>query len=721
MPRQREFQTNFSSGQLSARLAAQKDAGIYRNGAREVLNGQLMKQGGVARRAGTCRRVTLFGEARIEGMIYSRSEAYIAAFSDGRLDIYTPDGVVEQSFTDMPWSGEVKWFLTFDRLGNLTWITDQSFRTRVLTRTGPGTFTMTTLAFDERDGESFEPRHKFLRDDATLTPSGTSGSVTLTCSEALFVAGYVGAKFTIRNATATITAVTNSTTATATLNRELSKSCDPFPFSVVQGSKRVTVVLADHELKSGNSFTISEASETGGLTMNGTWTVSRVLDRDRFTFTHSSNATSSEDGGGPAVTIAAAVATRDWKEPAFSVVRGWPQSVVFHDARAWLAGSPSIGDAMFASRTQALFDFDPGTGQADEAIVAIGQTQTNSILHMHSSDDLLVFGDAAEAYLPSSDEPLSQANVRGRKQTEIGATYSRPQPYDGAILFADVMGSDIHEFVYIEENAAYVTTPISGLCPEIITGPVNSCGFKGGVDYKTPAAIWAMQDGTAAVFVSRRSEGSAGWAPWTTNGGFVSFTALNERLYVCARRVVDGEDEYWLEEFDFGLDGTKCRGDAGSYLTSETPITTWGGIPIGPNRIVDVVDTDTGNYIGRYITSANGLLVLEMPLRNILVSLPFTFRLETLPPAIQSQEGEMMGEVMRIGKVITRFYKTTFAKVDGEIVTARRADDILGPLVPISEPVETTQVGWRPEPTVVIESDLPEPCVVLGINWEVVY
>ena len=72
------------------------------------------------------------------------------------------------------------------------------------------------------------------------------------------------------------------------------------PFSTVSGSPTVTVKITETGLRLGQSITFSNAAPIGGLTINGFYTVSRVVTRDTFEITATSNATSTvaNSGGG---------------------------------------------------------------------------------------------------------------------------------------------------------------------------------------------------------------------------------------------------------------------------------------------------------------------------------------------------------------------------------------------------------------------------------------
>ena len=77
------------------------------------------------------------------------------------------------------------------------------------------------------------------------------------------------------------------------------------PFATVNGSDIVTVTAQDHGLREDDSVTFALASAVGGLTLNGTFSVTRILSLDKFTITASSNASSTATGGGKVEVTAA--------------------------------------------------------------------------------------------------------------------------------------------------------------------------------------------------------------------------------------------------------------------------------------------------------------------------------------------------------------------------------------------------------------------------------
>jgi hypothetical protein len=71
------------------------------------------------------------------------------------------------------------------------------------------------------------------------------------------------------------------------------------PFTTTNGSAVVTVADTAHGIAAaGTGVTFSGASAVGGITIDGDYTVTEVLDANSFTITHSEEATSDATGGG---------------------------------------------------------------------------------------------------------------------------------------------------------------------------------------------------------------------------------------------------------------------------------------------------------------------------------------------------------------------------------------------------------------------------------------
>jgi hypothetical protein len=119
----------------------------------------------------------------------------------------------------------------------------------------------------------------------------------------------------------------------------------------------------------------------------------------------------------------------NWEEELISAPRGYPQAVTFHDNRLYFAGVKDAPAAVIASQVGGYFNFDVGTGLADEAInVFVSGDRVNEIRHLVSSRNLQVLTDGGEYFVPTSTDTsaVTPANITFLRQTPYGCSRAKP-------------------------------------------------------------------------------------------------------------------------------------------------------------------------------------------------------------------------------------------------------------------------------------------------------
>ena len=257
-------------------------------------------------------------------------------------------------------------------------------------------------------------------------------------------------------------------------------------------------------------------------------------------------------------TLASTSAEADFAEQLISSVRGFPQAVSFHDNRLWFAGVRDKPSAVIGSHIGGYFNFDLGTGLADEGInVAIAGDKVNEVRHLVSSRNLQIFTDSGEFFVPVSSQSaaITPSNITFLRQTPYGCNRSSPIPFDGASLFSQKNGKAIREYVFSDVEQAYRSTSVSVLASHLIDVPKQLSMITGNEIKPEQFAFFlnsgTTHDGKIAVFHSIRDEKIAGWTMWETQDGdkFHSITALNDKLFVVVKRVMPSGTKYLLEKF----------------------------------------------------------------------------------------------------------------------------------------------------------------------------
>jgi hypothetical protein len=294
----------------------------------------------------------------------------------------------------------------------------------------------------------------------------------------------------------------------------------------------------------------------------------------------------------------------NWEEELISAPRGYPQAVTFHDNRLYFAGVKDAPAAVIASQVGGYFNFDVGTGLADEAInVFVSGDRVNEIRHLVSSRNLQVLTDGGEYFVPTSTDTsaVTPANITFLRQTPYGCSRAKPIIFDGATLYAQKNGKSIREYLFSDVENAYASTSISILASHLVNGPVDMAMITGTTTRPEQFAFFTNNDGTLALFHSVRAEKIAGWTLWSTKSGdeFTSITAINENLFCVVKRDLEGGTVYTLEKFaeqdDLTLD---CSGTT-TVNQQGTPLVN-GGSQTGTSLNVD--GYTTAPNIGDIIT-----------------------------------------------------------------------------------------------------------------------
>ena len=738
--------TSFDFGEVSPSLTSRTDVSVYTHAAARVRNFFIKSEGGVEKRSGTRNWYTFNNtysssatglQVRIEPFIFSDDERYIVAFSAGEIDIFilNPSNNYEpthiQNITQdvdavaLPWSQSEIIELSFAQQADVMFLCHKLYPIQKLVRTGLTSFQVEQFEFEQStDGNLiYQPYFNFQGNGVTISASATSGTgVTLTTSANYFTADHVGIILRIGGTECTITGYTSATEVTADVAGTIRQQLDIDALETVSGSSSVLVTHALHGLAPNASIVIDRASGIGGLTaanINGTRTVTAVIDENVYEITAGANATTSTVGGG-SPRIATGAPTTQWEEQSYSSLRGYPSTVTFHEGRLWFAGSLAQPSNLWASKSNNYFNFDLGDGEDDDAIdLSANVGSFDQIRHLVSNRDLQVFTSDSEFYVPSfANSPVTPATAQVKRQTPFGANYVKPVPFDGATLYVQKTESAIREYIFSDSEGAYVSTNISTLSPHLIRNPIQQALIKGALNKPESYAFYVNSDGTIAVFYSLRADKKAGWALWDTEGKFHSLCSVGERLFtVAVRDNGAGTDTFYLEEFDNSMPMDHCN-----LYSGAAGVLTGLNTDFADGAIVKAVNgTD---YLGTYTVATDEVDVsaIDAGVTSAYVGYAFTPELKTLPIDGQIANGPLTGTPRRITSVILDLYSTLSVSVDGTDMIIRNVnDDFALGRSPFSGKKEFFVLGFSRDPQVTISQSVPLGLQLNGMVLEVAF
>ncbi|MCH9050626.1 MAG: hypothetical protein IIA72_06040 [Proteobacteria bacterium] len=188
MARVSPIQTNFTAGELSPRLEGRVDISKYFNGARVLENMTIHPHGGASRRSGTRYVADVKDMTRKPRLIpfeFSTVQAYIVEAGHLYMRFFRNEGQIEDSPgvpTEIatPYAEADLFELEFAQSADVMYIVHPNYAPRKLERTSHTAWTLTVVDF--ADG----PYREINTTGTTLTPSATSGAITITASASLF-------------------------------------------------------------------------------------------------------------------------------------------------------------------------------------------------------------------------------------------------------------------------------------------------------------------------------------------------------------------------------------------------------------------------------------------------------------------------------------------------------------------------------------------------------
>lgn len=524
--------TNFTAGLLSSNLFGRGDLRIFENGARSLQNVLIHPTGGVSRRKGLRFIDEIPSEARLIAFEFNTEQTYLLCLMNLTMKIYKNGTAI--ATLETPWTLQQLKKINWTQSADTLLIVHPDVAPKQISRNANEEWQISEWEYYSKDGQLFCPYFNFYQNKVKLTPSATTGAITMTADKEIFSDAFIGVRIKINKGEATVTGITSATQCTATVNKALS-----------------------------------------GVT-----------------------------------------AATDWEEQAFSVLRGFPNSVTFHQDRMVIGGSRSLPNRLWLSKSSDLFNFDIGTGLDDEAIdFAILSDQVNAITSVVSTRHLLVFTTGAEWMV--SGEPLTPSSIKLNRQTNIGSYTSYtlpPQNIDGATTFISQSGKQLREFLYTDVEQAYQAKDLTLLSANIINNPRDV------VYYQDDSILYiVLEDGSVSCLTTYRTEEVNAWSRLTTLGSFLSTAVIGDDIYFVIKR--DGQ--YFLETFD-----SSYYVDCGKKFVSQTAKTEWSGLDYLEGKQIMVVADDF--TVGEF-TVANGKITLHEEAKEIVVGLPYEHIIEPLP------------------------------------------------------------------------------------------
>jgi len=722
-----QFQTNFSVGELDPLLRARTDLQQYQNALETATNVLVQPQGGVRRRNGL-RFVYDFGSSftafKVIPFEYSTTDSYTLVFIDQRMYVFK-DGVLQ---TNINGSGNdyLATSITAAMLDELNYtqavdtlilVHEDLEPTRVV-RNSDTSWTASALPLE------FVPQYAYAIDfhspTFTITPSETSGNITITASSVTTDTGTAQA----------------GSSDTITLKAASSFSSDDQPngmFITLTGGtgSGQTRHVEDYEA-SGKVLTVYPAWTTAPDATTG-YKVEAYAPSAEGEYVNASN------GFGRAryteyvsptqmkayVEIpffdTSAITEGNWEsehgyEDTWSSTRGWPRSAAFHEGRLYFGGSKSRPNTVWGSRVVDYFDFNPGTSLDDEAVEAtINTNQLNVITNIVSGTDLKILTTGGEFVVnQASLDPITPSNFLVKPQTRLGSKPGVPvDDLNGATIFVQRGGKSLISFQFTDTTASYSGQPLSVLSSHLLNDPVDLAVRRAtSTDETDRLFIVNAGDGSMAVYSILASQNVIAPSKFTTDGEFIAIGVEISNAFVIVKRTVNGATKYYLEQFDEDLT-TDSAVTGGASSTATLAHLEDKEVQIIRDGVIETPQTVPASpYTITFESAATS---------SYQVGLNYDITVKTMPAEPRLAQGTVQGVQKRIIQVDALVYETQNMTINGQEVPFRNFGvSVLDTPVQEFTGTKTTHglLGFSKTGQITVSQSVPLKMTLLGLEYK---
>jgi hypothetical protein len=373
----------------------------------------------------------------------------------------------------------------------------------------------------------------------------------------------------------------------------------------------------------------------------------------------------------------ATVGAIDWTD-------NWPATCTFHQGRLWLAGSPDNRSAVWASETFNYDNFDLVASPVGNSPLQFTLTSNGSIQWIEGLKFLLIGTDSGEVIGRSSGAVITSTDFDFPTEQRWGSTPIQPVEVANEVLFVTPDTTKVRSlFDGGDSTNGYAELEVTFIAESLTTQGIRELAYA-----RTPSGQLSalMTDGTLSQSTYYKTANINAWYQMTMTDNMRSITTSNDfsgsALWVLVNRL-DGTDTLTRTLYLERKQAVNLAGyNLDSYtLTSVEPDLTVIGLDHLNDYLCSIVlvqpDPETGEDALTLHPSqrpVGGVIQLESYASNasaVLVGLPYTATVKTLPVEGSNQAGTAQVQKRRYNEIFMRIYNSAFPKINGERPTVR--------------------------------------------------
>lgn len=410
--------------------------------------------------------------------------------------------------------------------------------------------------------------------------------------------------------------------------------------------------------------------------------------------------------------------------------KDFPATVCYYEQRRCFAGTNTRPQTVWMTRTGNGSDMSYTLPVQDDNRVkfSIAAQEASGILHLVPLQHLVVLTNSTEYRVSSGDSgPITPSSVDSKVQAQIGASTVQPVVVNSTLVYPAARGGHVRELGFVYQAGGYVTGDLSLRSAHLF----ENVAISDMTLAKAPdPVVWACaSDGSLLGLTYLPEQAIGGWHKHTTEGGFFESVAAvpegdEDVLYVVVRREVGGETVRYIErmhERAYSSMDSVWRVDCGGEYNG-TATSTITGLSWLEGKEVSILAN--GCVLPNQVVQ-NGTVKLVNPATHVIVGLPITSELQTLPLAIQLADGSYgTGHRKNINQIWVRVDQSSslLAGPDFEHLTETRPrfDEAMGTPPDLRDGTRTAVLHprWNDEGQLCIRQTNPLPLKVVSIAYD---
>lgn len=526
-----------------------------------------------------------------------------------------------------------------------------------------------------------------------LTPSGTTGDITLTSNKNIFAGSKPGAYIKLKQEIASKTVSTSNGT---TERVRVGENWKVISHGTWSGSFTIEKSDDGESWKEYRKYTSKDdynPSESGSVTepvflravctiTSGTCTVDLtamaynaegVVKLTEITSDSTAKAHVEKELGSTDMTT-------NFLWGAWSEEFGYPQTLCFFQDRLCFGGTKKQPYMVWMSRTGDYGNFSvekaSGTVTDDSAVaLAFVSRKQFKILHLIASTDLIVL-TAGNEWTVSGSDTVTPSKAVPKMQTTRGCSTVEPLMIGGRIVFVQGRGSTVRDMAYSYETDSYGGNDLTLLAKHIIENvQIVDSAYKQEPD---STIYFVRSDGSMACLSYIMEQKVYAWSTIETQGKIEAVAAVQEGdediIYLVVQREINGVTVRNIEYLaknpakSNNPDDYIMLDNAIEYSTAEKSSgeTEIDAAELAGEKVTVIGD---GRMYSGLTVSQDGAVTLPAAVQHAFIGLPYRSIVELPNVEIKTGDGTMQGRKKQISNCILRLSNSLGGMVGPDINT----------------------------------------------------